>query len=279
MTSVNRTARQFAELLSRALTEPGLVSRAYSAFHGYSVGNQLLAFVQCAERGITPGPIATFMGWKDKGRYVRKGEKAITLCQPVTCKRKASADRPADTPEPNADHVEAFTRFIYRPHWFVLCQTDGQDLEPLPIPTWDRRRSLDTLGIVEESFTGTDGNCQGYARQRTIAVSPLAELPHKTRFHELAHVVLGHTAEAEAGFSDSDLTPRSLREVEAEAVALVCLEALGLPGAEHCRGYIQHWNARREAEPVPERSAQRIFKAADQILRAGVADATPGVEA
>ena len=90
MTSVNRTARQFAELLSRALTEPGLVSRAYSAFHGYSVGNQLLAFVQCAERGITPGPIATFMGWKDKGRYVRKGEKAITLCQPVT---QAQGDR------------------------------------------------------------------------------------------------------------------------------------------------------------------------------------------
>jgi hypothetical protein len=40
----------------------------------------------------------------------------------------------------------------------------------------------------------TDGNCQGYARQRTIAVSPLAELPEKTRFHELAHVVLGHTS-------------------------------------------------------------------------------------
>ena len=81
--------------------------------------------------------------------------------------------------------------------------------------------------------------------------------------------MLGHTAEAEAGLSDSDMTPRSLREVEAEAVALVCLEALGLPGAEHCRGYIQHWNERRGAEPIPERSAQRIFKAADQILKAG----------
>jgi hypothetical protein len=85
--------------------------------------------------------------------------------------------------------------------------------------------------------------------------------------------VLGHTSEAEAGLSDSELTPRSLREVEAEAVALVCLEALGLPGAEHCRGYVQHWNAHRGAEPIPERSAQRIFKAADQILRAGTLDA------
>jgi hypothetical protein len=104
---------QFADLLSRALTEPGIVSRAYSAFHGYSLGNQILALVQCAERGIPPGPIATFMGWKDKGRYVRKGEKAITLCQPVTVKRKSTADQalPPDATEPAADqHPETFTR-------------------------------------------------------------------------------------------------------------------------------------------------------------------------
>ena len=273
MSPVNRTTPQFADLLSRALSEPGVVSRAYAAFHDYSLGNQILAFVQCAERGIPPGPIATFMGWKDKGRYVRKGEKAIVLCRPVTCKRTpANQSPPADSTEPGADqHDETFTRFIYRANWFVLSQTEGHAVEPPPIPDWNQARAFEALGIVEESFTLTDGNCQGYARQRTIAVSPLAELPHKTRFHELAHVVLGHAAEAEAGLSDSELTPRSLREVEAEAVALVCLEALGLPGAEHCRGYIQHWNEHRAAEPIPERSAQRIFKAADQILKAGTA--------
>lgn len=272
MTSATIHTPQFAELLSRALSEPGVVSRAYSAFHGYSIGNQILALVQCAERGIPPGPIATFMGWKDKGRYVRKGERAIVLCMPVTCKRSREGERTAGTPAPEPP-TETFTRFVYRPHWFVLSQTDGAPVEALALPTWDQRQALQTLGIVEERFTSTDGNCQGYARQRTIAVSPVAELPHKTRFHELAHVVLGHTAEAEAGLTDSEITPRSLREVEAEAVALVCLEALGLPGADHCRGYIQHWNAHRDAEPIPERSAQRIFKAADQILKAGTTDA------
>ena len=50
---------QFGDLLARALTEPGIISTAYSAFHGYSVGNQILALVQCAERGIPTGPIAT----------------------------------------------------------------------------------------------------------------------------------------------------------------------------------------------------------------------------
>jgi hypothetical protein len=262
------SAPTFADLLARAVTEPGILSRAYTAFHGYSIGNQILAVVQCAERGITPGPISTFMGWKDKGRYVRKGERAIVLCMPVTCKRKP--DQPADS---NETEPETFTRFIYRANWFVLGQTDGAAVEPTPIPAWDEARALATLGIVEEPFTMMDGNCQGYARQRSIAVSPVAELPHKTRFHEVAHVVLGHTSENESGLSDSELTPRSLKEVEAEAVALICLEVLGLPGAPHCRGYIQLWNQRRGAEPIPERSAQRIFKAADQILKAGTSSA------
>src|SRR5205823_10487880 len=128
MTSTIHTP-QFAELLSRALTEPGVVSRAYSAFHGYSIGNQILALVQCTERGIPPGPIATFMGWKDKGRCVRKGEKAIVLCMPVTCKRTPETDR--TVPEPITEgRVETFTRFIFRPNWFVLSQTDGQRVDP-----------------------------------------------------------------------------------------------------------------------------------------------------
>jgi len=270
MIPLNRTAPQFVDLLSRALTEPGVISRAYSAFHGYSIGNQILAWIQCEERGILPGPIATFRGWRDRGRYVRKGEKAIVLCMPVTGKHEPNDElAPGDSGSAADQTLMTVTRFVYRPNWFVLSQTDGPDLQPAPIPTWDRHRALDVLGVVEEPFTVTDGNWQGYAQGRTIAVSPLAELPHKTRFHELAHVVLGHTREHEAGFSDSDITPTSLREVEAEAVALVCVEALGLPGAELCHGYIQHWNERRGAEPIPERSAQRIFKAADQILRAG----------
>jgi hypothetical protein len=259
----------FADLLQKAITEPGIVSQAYSAFHGYSVGNQLLALMQCAQRGITPGPIATFMGWKDKGRYVRKGEKAIVLCMPVTCKRRG--DDPSDDEDPTTPAGTAkpatFTRFVYRPHWFVLNQTDGEPVAPLTVPAWDATRALAALNITEEPFSHTDGNCQGYARQRAIAVSPVAAMPHKTRFHELAHVVLGHTTEGEQ--NDSEQTPRSLREVEAETVTLVCLEALDLPGAEYARGYLQHWNQQRGAEPISEHSAQRIFKAADQILRAG----------
>jgi hypothetical protein len=97
-------------------------------------------------------------------------------------------------------------------------------------------------------------------------------MPHKTRFHELAHVLLGHTAEGIQAHDER--TPRNLRECEAESVALLCCAALDLPGVEHCRGYIQSWWGTGNA--IPERSAQRVLKAADQILKAG-ADKTEGV--
>ena len=61
--------------------------------------------------------------------------------------------------------------------------------------------------------------------------------------------------------------PRSLQEVEAECVALICCETLRLEGADFCCGYVQNWN--KSGEAISERSAQKIFHAADQILKAG----------
>jgi antirestriction protein ArdC len=254
----------FAEILARAVSEPGEISRAYSQFHQYSIGNQLLAMWQCMGRGIQPGPMATFPKWKELGRHVRKGEKAITLCQPITIKR--TADGAEATNEP-----EIIVRFTYRPKWFVLAQTDGAELPAMATPAWDAVRALGALGVTEIPFDRTDGNIMGYARGRSIAVSPINPLPHKTRFHELAHVLLGHTGQGDQ--TDSETTSRSLGECEAEAVALLCCAALDLPGVDQCRGYIQHWWG--AGNPIPERSAQRVLKVADQILRAG-ADRTSG---
>src|SRR5437016_8145242 len=76
------------DLLVRAVNCPGVIAKAYSLFWNYSVGNQILALTECIMRRIEPGPINTFMGWKEIGRSVKKGEKAITLCMPVTIKRR-----------------------------------------------------------------------------------------------------------------------------------------------------------------------------------------------
>ena len=181
----------------------------------------------------------TFPGWQALGRNVRRGERALVLCMPITCKRRDAEDEDA-----------TYTMFVYKARWFVLAQTEGEEMPQPSIPEYSIERALTVLNIECVPFEIMDGNCQGYARKRQIAINPIAQLPHKTFFHE----------------TDSERTPKNLREVEAEAVALLCCESLGLDGAQYCRGYIQNWLG---SDVIPEQSAQKILRTADQILRAG----------
>jgi hypothetical protein len=266
------TNPRWSELLIEAVERPGLILEAYRRFHGYSLGNQVAALCQCLGRGISPGPIATVHKWNELGRHVKRGERALSLCMPVTVQERTEAaskeNNPAQVFPPRPKTI-----FMWKPRWFVLAQTEG-DAMPAEqhIPSWDKIRALEALGISEAPFTHTDGNVQGYARGRTVSVSPLAQLPAKTLFHELGHVQLGHCVVD--GEDRLDL-PKTLTEAEAEAVALLCLEALDLPGSDYARGYIQAWYGRGTV--LPDASAQRIFKAADTILRAGMPKNTAGV--
>lgn len=253
---------EWSQLLVNAVKEHGIISSAYHRFWNYSVGNQLLVLFQCMSRQLEPGPINTYLRWKELGRSVIKGEKALTLCMPVTCKTKKK------TPTPEVEALEkedTYTRFIYRPHWFLLWQTTGEPYKPQELPEWSEERALRSLAIERVPFDYLNGNAQGFARKHTISISPIAFAPHRTLFHEIAHILLGHTQEVEE-MSDEEELSMNLREVEAECVALLCSESLRLSGSEFCRGYIQHW---LQGEAIPERSAQRIFKVADQILRSG----------
>jgi antirestriction protein ArdC len=256
---------KWSALLVEAVNKPGTIMKAYSAFWNYSVGNQILALIQCQLRGIQPGPINTFPKWQTLGRVVKRGEKALTLCMPLTRKRRIDKE---DENEERSEE-QTYTTFVHKARWFVVSQTYGNELGPITIPEWDAEQALKSLCIERITFDKTDGNCQGFARGNQIAINPVAQLPHKTLFHEMAHVLM-HTAEGD--FTDTEQTPRNLREVEAESVALLCCEALGLEGADYARGYIQTWLYRGigyDADAIPEKSAQKIFRAADQILKAG----------
>jgi N-terminal domain of anti-restriction factor ArdC len=77
---------KWSALLVEAVNKPGMIMEAYSAFHQYSIGNQILALVQCQLRGLEPGPINTFPGWQALGRTVKRGERALILCMPITRK-------------------------------------------------------------------------------------------------------------------------------------------------------------------------------------------------
>jgi hypothetical protein len=224
--------------------------------------------------GSGQGPIHTFVGWKELGRNVIKGEKALVLCMPVTVKSQTKAvgdegrkQSVMDAESEPASSNSKKTIFVYRAHWFVMAQTQGKEYLPPELPEWQELRAFNALGIERTAFNLLDGNVQGFAMERKVAVSPIAVLPDKTLFHEIAHVVLGHTAE-NTHLVDDERTARSLREVEAECVALICSESLRLPGSAESRGYIQNW---LHGQTITAKSAQRIFKAADQILRSGYA--------
>lgn len=245
----------FAYLLHEALTRPGIISEAYRAFHRYSVGNQILAAVQLLERDMHLSPIASFKTWRERHRHVQKGEKALALWMPVTTKREGE----------ETGEVSLHTRFALRRNWFSLDQTEGEPYAPeLHSPLWDSAKALGTLDIQEVCFNALDGNIQGHSRGRTLAINPLATLKHKTRFHELAHIVLGHT---DGQFIvDAERPTPAVAEVEAEGTAYLLCAILGLPGLDEARGYIQHWLA---SEALLDSTARRIFVAANSILKAG----------
>jgi len=255
----------YEELLKEALTKDGKLLQAYRAFHNYSLGNRILAVIQCEKMGISITPIATFTQWKEKGRYIKRGSRAITLCMPVTRKYNKSVKDPLTGQE--VEKEIKYTDFIYKNNWFAMSQTEGKEIEAEELDiSWNKEKALNELEIKEIPFEILNGNVQGYANfNKEIAINPLAQLPIKTLFHEIAHIILGHT-DKEAMADKKDL-PLNLVEAEAEATALLVLESLGLEGSEYCRGYIQSWY---KEKGFPEKSAQRIISAADKILKAGV---------
>jgi antirestriction protein ArdC len=251
----------YQAMFEKALEGDGKSLKGYSLFHRYSFANQMWAMMQMLDRGIEVSPIATFKKWQELGRNVQKGSKAIELCMPCTVKDKQKDG----TEKPK-------TIFIFRKNWFAMSQTEGEEVQ-FPEVEFNFDKAVQTLGLTKEAFKYTDGNAQGYARKGKIfAINPIAEMPHKTFFHEVGHILLGHT-EGESEFVDSVTTTRNIQEVEAESVALCCMLALGIEGIEYPRGYIKGW---LQAEEIPADSIKKVFRVADQILKAGSPEVQKG---
>src|SRR5437016_12992662 len=135
----DREEIQFRQLLEKAVTNPGTLMRAYSLFWNYSLGNQILALIQANQRGIPLGPLASFNRWKELGRHVKRGEKAIELCMPVTCKRTVKEEREDGS---EAEMEITLTRFVFRRNWFMLSHPGGAELPAPSVPACDRARGL-----------------------------------------------------------------------------------------------------------------------------------------
>ena len=258
-------------LFEQALTQPGIISKAYSVFYEYSIGNAFLAASQLIARDLPITPIATFNKWKELGRMVKKGEKAVAMVMPVTVKSTLKDDGDVTgNEEGNQTSGSGRTIFVLKINWFSLGQTEGAEYaREVVIPTWDKAKALSSLGITEEPFAHTNGNVQGYAMPtaKILAINPVAAMPWKTLFHEMAHCLLHADS---AHLADHELTPKDIKEAEAESVAYLCCATLELPGLEESRGYIQNWLGSAErSDEFKKRSASRVFSAANKILKAG----------
>lgn len=265
-----------AALLKAALEMPGSISQAFNAFHRYSFLNMLLVFMQTGK----VAPMGNFNAWKRKGRNVIKGQKALFVNHPVpVCKRDEAGNVVKDE---NGKAVIAFVKFVPKATVFQLQQTDGPDLVYPALPDWDKDQALANLDITEVPFAQADGNIQGYAFQQNLAMNPVAADPMPTMIHEIAHIVLGHTAEG----SDAEYAKhRGVMEFQAEAVALLVCKELNVPGYNDAesRGYIQRWlgcehgvsdyvawdDDAEDSVLVEDSTITAIFNAVDKILVAG----------
>jgi hypothetical protein len=239
-------------LIETALTAPGSIGSTYNRFYTYSFLNQILLLMQGVQE-----PVATYQRWKDIGRQVLRGSKAKEIVRPITVKKK----------DEDGEVEGTFTRFKLVKCLFKYSETEGDELPPAETPGWDLDTALNELNIKRVPFTMLDGNVQGFSHGREIAINPVATDPLGPTYHELGHVVLGHTEPArltEYG------THRGVMEFQAEATSYLTMHELDVMGedqASESRAYIQGWLQRERPSDV---AIRQVFVATDQILRAGI---------
>jgi antirestriction protein ArdC len=227
--------------------------RALGRFHSYSLSNVLLI----ASQRPTASHVAGFHTWHKLGRFVKKGEKGIMVLAPVL--QRKDAETAGDT---TSSSVVGF-RAAYV---FDVAQTEGRELPSIGSAQGDPGRCYQHLVPFAAEHSVALEYSEQIAPARGISCggrivllpgqSPAEEF--STLVHELAHELL-HRGDRRAA------TSKQVRETEAEAVAFVVCETVGLDTGSAAKDYIQLWNG--TAEVLIESLAQ-VQSVAAQILNA-----------
>ena len=219
-------------------------------FHRYSISNSLLIMAQF------PGAsrVAGYRTWQRLGRQVRRGSKAIRIFAPVIRRARRDDDE---------DEVAVAFRTV---GVFDISQTDGTPLPQPTEPKGDPGEHIQGLkhfvagrGIsleYSDSLGAAEGVCRGSSIVLRQGLSPAAEF--SVLAHELAHALM-HQGKASRGMS------QTVRETEAEAVAFVVCQAIGLNDNGSAADYIQLYQGKKETLVA---SLERIRMAASTIIRA-----------
>jgi hypothetical protein len=244
--SPERRDLDWQALIETALTAPGHLSDSFNRFYSYSFMNQILLLIQGVQE-----PVATYQRWSAMERQVLKGSKAAEIVRPITIAKKND----------DGEVESSFTRFKFVRCIFGYNQTEGEELPPADTPGWDLATALGELNIKRVPFRELNGNVQGFSWGRNIAINPVATDPLGTMYHELGHVVLGHTEPDKAA---QYALHRGVYEFQAEATSYLTMHELDVMGEEQAsesRAYIQGWI--RDERPS-DLAVRQVFSATDK---------------
>ena len=224
-------------------------------FPRYSVNNSLLIMMQKPDAQLCQ----SFTGWKQMGRYVKKGEKG----RPVF-----DGDG-----EPVKEKVEVTIRAFKVVKTFDLSQTDGKELPTIGpselvgnIEGYPKLlQALQEISPVPVSFELIDGDAKGFYHledKKIVVQDGMSEVQTiKTLLHEMAHQKL----------HDKDNVPeakdisRNGKEVETESVAYVVCQHYGINTSDYSFSYVAGWSEGKET-PELKASLDKIRKTASEFI-------------
>lgn len=246
-------------------------------FPRYSVNNSLLIMMQKPDAQLCQ----SFTGWKQMGRYVKKGEKGISILAPAPYKiereqtKLDEKGRPvfdADG-EPVKEKVEVTIRAFKVVKTFDLSQTDGKELPAIGpselvgnIEGYPKLlQALQEISPVPVSFELIDGDAKGFYHledKKIVVQDGMSEVQTiKTLLHEMAHQKL----------HDKDNVPeakdisRNGKEVEAESVAYVVCQHYGINTSDYSFSYVAGWSEGKET-PELKASLDKIRQTASEFI-------------
>lgn len=227
-------------------------------FHNYSFGNVMLILMQAPDATRVAG----FHAWKKLGRSVRKGGRGLWILAPMVSKVD------------NDDGTKSSRCFGFKAvRVFDVSQTDGEELPEAPIVKLtgddtngafaDLKGFANLLGftvtLTDELPGDANGMCRHLTKEIFVKASNAPIQRVKTLAHELGHSLLHDPAHGQT-------MDRGHMELEAESVAYVVCEHLGIESDEYSFGYVAHWSEGKNAGDLIKTSGQRIQKAAEQII-------------
>lgn len=230
-------------------------------FPRYSVNNSILIMMQRPDASLCQ----SFTGWKEMGRYVKKGEKGISILAPAPYKIEREQTRLDDRGkpvldadgEPVTEKVEVTIRAFKVVKTFDVSQTDGKELPSIgpselvgSIEGYPKLlQALQEISPVPVTFEQIDGEAKGFYHQedKRIAIQDgMSEVQTiKTLLHEMAHQKL-HDKDTVAAAGN---VSRNGKEVEAESVAYVVCQHYGINTSDYSFSYVAGWS---EGKELPE---------------------------